>query len=84
MTLGSRFGFLRRGLITAILRGDGTCPIDKDEFIMFSKVLPITGNNYFTSLVGIGSNRHVEGFEDEINAVNSSSSIGAKKSSCSV
>ena len=68
-TSGSRVGFLRRGLITAILKDRGTYPDDNDRLIVFSNVLLIRGRISFSNFVGMGSKIQVVGLEPEINLV---------------
>ena len=59
-------GFLRRGLIIAILKDCGTYPDDNDRLIMFSKVLSIRGRISLSNFVGIGSKIQVVCLELEI------------------
>ena len=54
-------GFLRRGLITAILKDRGTYPDDNDRLIVFSNVLLIMGRISFSNFVGMGSKIQVVG-----------------------
>jgi hypothetical protein len=51
----SRFGFFKRGFITATFSEFGTHPVDRELFIMFNIGGPSTGSSFFSSLVGIGS-----------------------------
>ena len=54
-------GFLRRGLITAILKDCGTNPDDNDRLIGFSNVLSSRGRISLSNFVGIGSKIQVVG-----------------------
>ena len=63
-------GFLRRGLITATLKDCGTYPDNKERLIISSKEVPIKGTTSLSSLVGMGSNRQVDDFDEEIIEVN--------------
>uniref|UniRef100_A0AAQ4QAX1 Son of sevenless homolog 1 (Drosophila) n=1 Tax=Gasterosteus aculeatus aculeatus TaxID=481459 RepID=A0AAQ4QAX1_GASAC len=68
-TSGARVGFLRRGLITATLRDCGTCPVNKDRFIISNKDVLTKGKTSLSSLVGIGSKRQVEDLDFENQSV---------------
>ena len=60
---GSRFGFFKRGFITATFSEFGTHPVDREPFIMFNIGEPSTGSSSFRSLVEIGSSIQLEGLE---------------------
>ena len=76
---GSRFGFFKRGFITATFSEFGTHPVDREPFIMFNIGGPSTGSVSFSSLVGIGSSMHLEGLEAIIIFINVSRDIIFKK-----
>lgn len=58
----------------------GTEPEDRDEFMMFRKVVTGTGNSSLSSLVGMGSNEQVDGLEDTTILDSPPSVIGLKYS----
>jgi len=72
-----------RGLTTASLNGLGTWPRDKDELIILRRGSSATGNNSFSCLVGIGSNKHVVGLDAVISLFSSSCPIVVKHWNCS-
>ena len=45
----SRFGFFKRGFITATFIEYGTHPVDREPFIMFNIGGPSTGSSSFSS-----------------------------------
>jgi hypothetical protein len=58
----------------------GIHPKDREMFIMFNIGGSSTGSSSFSSLVGIGSSRQLEGLEAIIIFVNVSKDTGLKKS----
>jgi len=58
------FFFLIRGLIVANLIVFGTYSSDKDELMILRRRSMTSGSNYFSSLVGIGSDIHVVDLDD--------------------
>jgi hypothetical protein len=72
----SRFGFFRKGFITATFSELSTHPEDREQFFMFNIGGLSTGSSYFSSLVGIGSSRQLEGLEAMTIFVNVSRDIG--------
>ena len=66
----------------AILNDCGTYPDIRELFIILKKVSSVSGVVFLSRFVGTGSNRHVEGFDEDNREVISGMSIGVKDSGC--
>ena len=64
--------------MTATLKACGTYPVTKERLIWFSIAALTKGKTSLSSLVGIGSSRHVADLEEVITEVRSDRSIGEK------
>ena len=61
--LGSEPGFLRIGETAAVLKGEGTEPVVREEWMMAAIRGSSEGRQDMTRAVGRGSNWHVDGFD---------------------
>ena len=60
---GSAPGFFRTGEIAAVLKDDGTVPVESEEWIMAAMRGTREGEQAFTSCVGRGSRWQVDGLD---------------------
>lgn len=62
-SLGSEPGLFRIGVTAAVLKAEGTIPVDSEEWIMAEMRGSREERQDLTKVVGIGSSRHVEGLD---------------------
>ena len=62
-SLGSEPSFFRIGVTAAVLKAEGTIPVDSEEWIMAEMSGSREERQDLTRVVGMGSSRQVEGLD---------------------